>query len=114
MGPQKSLEGLLSSFSSRKKSAPAWLQSTKQKLTASPLSASDSDMRNFLKYLGRADEDIAEEIGGKSKFASDLSKFVRQSEGEGSVSLKAAAGPVQKILAKYETANFIPTKKRKV
>lgn len=71
-----------------------------QKLTASPLSSSDVDMRNFLKYLGRADEELADEISGKSKFASDLSKFVRQSEGEGSVSLKAAAGPVQKILAK--------------
>jgi hypothetical protein len=71
-----------------------------QKLTASPLSSSDSDMRNFLKYLGRADEELSETISEKSKFASDLSKFVKQSEGEGSVSLKAAAGPVQKILAK--------------
>lgn len=71
-----------------------------QKLTSSPLSSSDSDMRNFLKYLGRADEELSEEIAGKSKFASDLSKFVRQSEGEGSVSLKSAAGPVQKIVAK--------------
>lgn len=71
-----------------------------QKLTASPLSAGDSDMKNFLKYLSRADDALSEDISQKSKFASDLSKFVRQSEGEGSVSLKAAAGPVQKILAK--------------
>jgi lysozyme len=87
-------------FSKRETIQDAVEDTIQQKLTASPLSSSDNKMQNFLKYLRRADEQLADRIEGESKFASDISKFVRQSEGEGSVSLKAAAGPVQKIFAK--------------
>jgi hypothetical protein len=71
-----------------------------QKLIASPLSTGDNKMNNFLKYLTRADEELAKKIGKQSEFASDIAKFVKASEGEGSVSIKSVAGPVQKILAK--------------
>lgn len=87
-------------FSSREVVMDEVKNKIQQKLTASPLSASDNKMQNFLKYLGRADEELAESIKKQSEFTSDIAKFVRQSEGEGSVSLKAAVGPVQKVFAK--------------
>lgn len=87
-------------FSSREVVQDAVENKIQQKLIASPLSTSDNKMKNFLKYLARADEDLARNITKESDFASDIAKFAKQSEGEGSVSLKAAAGPVQKILAK--------------
>jgi hypothetical protein len=87
-------------FSSREVIQDAVENKIQSKLIASPLSTSDNKMKNFLKYLARADEDLARKITKESDFASDIAKFAKQSEGEGSVSLKAAAGPIQKILAK--------------
>lgn len=87
-------------FSSRETIQDAVENKIQSKLIASPLSTSDNKMKNFLKYLARADEDLARKITKESDFASDIAKFAKQSEGEGSVSLKAAAGPIQKILAK--------------
>jgi lysozyme len=87
-------------FSSRETIQDAVENKIQSKLIASPLSTSDNKMKNFLKYLARADEDLARNITKESDFASDIAKFAKQSEGEGSVSLKAAAGPIQKILAK--------------
>lgn len=86
-------------FSSRETVQDMVENKIQQKLIAGPLSTSDNKMKNFLKYLARTDEDLARKITKESDFASDIAKFAKQSEGEGSVSLKAAAGPVQKILA---------------
>ena len=87
-------------FSKRETVQDAVEKKIVEKLKAAPLSGSDIDMQNFLKYLHRADSTLAKNIGKESKFASDIAKFITASEGEGSVSLKAAAGPVQKIFAK--------------
>lgn len=70
-----------------------------QKITSGSL-AGDLDIKNFMKYLGRADERLAEQISEKASFAKDLGRFVRTSEGEGSVSPRVLLGPVQRTVAK--------------
>lgn len=60
-----------------------------QKLKASSLSSPGSKMQDFLKYIRRVDKDLADSIEGQSEFAKDIVQLVGQSEGQGSVSLKA-------------------------